>query len=117
VTFAGAVASVVVGFLLSITFMVDAFLIAIFEKVPWIFGWLHYPLTSNFTWRGAWGTTLLTVVLFLVSAFTKKTDPEKLARTTIEWGGRWEPFRGLVDWRLHLAVLLAVTALAYGWLW
>ena len=56
-------------------------------------------------------------MLFLVSAVTKKTDPARLAQTTIAWGGRWEPFRGLADWRLHLVVLLAATAAAYAWLW
>jgi len=81
------------------------------------FPWLHHPLTLNYTWRGAWGTLIITAALFLVSSFTKKTDPNKLARTTIAWKGRWEPFRGLADWRLQLAVLLIVTALAYGWLW
>jgi hypothetical protein len=28
-----------------------------------------------------------------------------------------ESFRGILDWRLHLAVLSAVTALAYWVLW
>jgi SSS family solute:Na+ symporter len=75
------------------------------------------PLTSNYTWRGLWGTLAITAVLFLVSSVTPKTDRKRLAQTTIEWGGRWEPFRGLADWRLHLVVLLAVTAGAYAWLW
>ena len=118
VTFAGAAASVLVGLLLSGTCMADTYMayLGVEEGQHW-FPWLHLPLTLNYTWRGAWGTVLITLVLFLVSAFTKRTDPDKLARTTITWSGRWEPFRGLVDWRLQLAVLLAVTALAYGWLW
>jgi solute:Na+ symporter, SSS family len=118
VTFAAAAASVLVGILLSGACMADTYLAyAGIEAGERWFAWLHYPLTLNYTWRGAWGTILITLVLFVVSAVTKKTDPEKLAQTTIEWGGPWEPFRGLADWRLQLAVLLAITALAYGWLW
>jgi len=115
VTFAGAAASVLVGLLLAGVCMVDVYLPG--ERAERYFPWLHLPLTLNYTWRGAWGTALVTLVLFLVSAFTRKTDPERLARTTIEWGGPWEPFRGLVDWRLHLILLLVVTAVVYGWLW
>ncbi len=118
VTFAGAAASVLVGLVLSGMYMADTYQVYLgVEKGQQWFRWLHLPLTTNYTWRGAWGTLLITLVLFLVSAFTKKTDPDKLARTTIAWSGRWEPFRGLADWRLQLAVLVAATALAYGWLW
>ena len=41
----------------------------------------------------------------------------KLAQTTINWGGKAEPFQGLADWRLQLAVLGMGTVLAYWWLW
>jgi hypothetical protein len=54
--------------------------------------------------------------LFAVSAFTKKTDPEKLARLTIDWKGQAERFQGIFDWRLQLAVLTVITALLYWWL-
>ena len=38
-------------------------------------------------------------------------------QTTIKWGEKAEPFQGLSDWRLQLALLGAVTVLAYWWLW
>ena len=59
----------------------------------------------------------ITGILFMVSAFTKKTEPAKLEKTTIDWGGRIEPFAGLSDWRLQLAVLSVVTVAAYWWIW
>jgi solute:Na+ symporter, SSS family len=119
VTFAGAAASVAVGLSLSALFMTDTAMDMLkgSEKAAGIFPWLHYPLTYNFTYRGIWGTTIITLTLFLVSAFTKKTDPEKLAKTTIDWSGQPEPFRGLSDWRLHLAALSVATVLIYWWLW
>jgi SSS family solute:Na+ symporter len=116
VTFAGAVTSVAVGIVLSATFMMDTYVTYAGYDTPAVFGWLHQPLTLNYTWRGFWGTVAITAVLFLVSTFTAKTDPDRLARTTIQWGGRREPFRGLADWRLQLAVLLSMTAAAYWWL-
>jgi SSS family solute:Na+ symporter len=115
VTFAGAAASVCAGLLLAGTFVTDALMSP--DVASRVFPWMHQTLTANYTYRGAWGTLIVTLVLFLVSAFTKKTDSEKLARTTIHWGGRPEPFRGLSDWRLHLAALLVVTVLIYRWLW
>ena len=115
VTFAGAAASVAVGVALAGIFVADA--LSKPEIAAAWFPWLHHPLTFNFTYRGGWGTLVITIVLFLVSAFTTKTDPVKLAKTTIHWGQRPEPFRGLSDWRLHLVVLLAVTVAIYWRLW
>jgi len=115
VTFAGAAVSVLVGIGLASIFVVDALMKPELAAV-W-FPWLHHPLTFNYTYRGGWGTLLITAVLFLVSAFTTKTDPAKLAKTTIHWGQRLEPFRGLSDWRLQLAALLAVTVAIYWRLW
>jgi hypothetical protein len=60
---------------------------------------------------------LITIILFLVSACTRKTEPAKLEQTTIDWGGKMEPFGGLSDWRLQLAVLAVITMLAYWWMW
>jgi hypothetical protein len=57
------------------------------------------------------------VVLFLVSSFTRKTDPAKLEKTTINWRGKLEPLRGLKDWRLQWIILALATALIYAWLW
>ena len=111
VTFAGAAASVFAGLALAAAYIVDSCMPP--ATAEHCLPWLHYPLTLNYTYRGAWGALVLTAVLFLVSAFTKKTDPEKLAKTTMDWSNRPEPFRGLSDWRLHLAVLLAATAAIY----
>ena len=78
---------------------------------------LHHPITENYTYRGGWGTLAITIILFVVSAFTKKTEPAKLEKTTIDWSGPMEPFAGLSDWRLHLAILSVVTVAAYWWIW
>ena len=60
---------------------------------------------------------MITIILFAVSTFTKKTDPAKLELSTLQWGGKLERFQGLADWRLHLVVLGVITVLAYWWLW
>ncbi len=52
-----------------------------------------------------------------LSRLTKKTDAAKLQQTTVQWGGRHEPFQGFSDWRLHLAGIGVLTMLAYWWLW
>jgi solute:Na+ symporter, SSS family len=119
VTFAGAAASVGMGLAISGTYMVDTALTMLVSKeaAVKVFPFLHYTLTENYTYRGVWGTTIITLTLFLVSAFTKKSDPEKLTKTTIDWNGKPEPFRGLSDWRLHLAALSVATVLIYWWLW
>lgn len=115
VTFAGAAASVFVGLGLAGIFVADALMGP--ELGTRYFPWLHWPLTFNYTYRGGWGTLIIVAVLFLVSAFTKKTEPEKLAKTTIDWNRRMEPFAGITDWRLHLAVVAGVTIALYYWLW
>ncbi len=116
VTFAGAAASFFCGLAISALFVTDA-LLPDKEAARQLFPLLHYPITQNYTYRGFWGTLLVTLILFAVSAFTKKTDPAKLELTTINWGGKPEPFQGLSDWRLQLAVLGVITVLAYWWLW
>jgi SSS family solute:Na+ symporter len=116
VTFAGAAASFFSGIALSALFVADA-LFKDRSAAARLFPLLHHRITENYTYRGLWGTCAITVVLFAVSAFTRKTEPEKLDRTTINWGGRIAAFEGLADWRLQLAGLLVVTALAYAWLW
>jgi SSS family solute:Na+ symporter len=78
---------------------------------------LHHPLTLNYTYRGGWGTLIVVIVLFLVSAFTPRTAPEKLAKTTIDWSQRPEPFQGLSDWRLQWVLLAALTVVIYWWVW
>lgn len=115
VTFKGAAASVITGVGLSALYVTDALMKP--EHAARVFPFLHNVWTYNYTYRGLWGTLIIIGVLFLVSAFTEKTAPEKLAKTTIDWGGKIEPFQGVKDWRLHLAVLLMITVLAYRWIW
>jgi SSS family solute:Na+ symporter len=54
--------------------------------------------------------------LFTVSAFTVKTSPEKLEKTTINYSAGIAKFGGITDWRLHLAILSLVTLFIYIWL-
>jgi SSS family solute:Na+ symporter len=115
VTFAGAAASVGVGVALAAVFVIDQLVGP--ETGAKLFPWLHHTLTLNYTYRGLWGTLAITLTLFLVSAFTTKTEPGKLDKTTIHWGRKPEPFEGLKDWRLHLAALGIATVLLYWWVW
>jgi solute:Na+ symporter, SSS family len=115
VTLHGAAASVLIGIALAAIFVADQLMgVAAGER---LFPWLHTKLTLNYTYRGLWGTGIITAVLFLVSAFTKKSSAEQLAGTTVDWGGAFEPFQGLSDWRLHWAALGAATIGLYAWLW
>lgn len=114
VTFKGATVSVIVGVILATIFVVDQFLGP--ETGKAVFPFLHYKYTLNFGFRGLWAEILITGVLFLVSAFTVKTAPEKLAKTTISYSGGVAKFEGWKDWRLHLAILSAVTIFLYVWL-
>jgi SSS family solute:Na+ symporter len=116
VTFAGAAASFLAGLAISAVFVTDALFKDKALAQQW-FPLLHHPITENYTYRGGWGTLAITIILFVVSAFTKKTEPAKLEKTTINWGGPTEPFAGLSDWRLHLAILSIVTVAAYWWVW
>jgi len=112
VTATGALASVLVGSLFCVVFVTDQLIGP--EVGSRIFPLLHAsPLTLNYTYRGLWGSLAGVITLFAVSAFTKKTDPEKLDRLTINWKGQAERFRGVFDWRSQLAVLTAITAALY----
>jgi SSS family solute:Na+ symporter len=114
VTMRAAVVSVVVGLILATVFVMDQFLgPGMGEK---IFPFLHWRLTLNFGFRGLWATIIISIVLFVVSAFTPRTDPAKLAQTTINYAARLERFSGLSDWRLHLMILTIITILIYIWL-
>ena len=114
VTVKGAGVSVLVGVLLSTIFVIDQLIGP--EAGKQIFPFLHHPLTLNFGYRGLWAEIIITIVLFAVSAFTEKTAPEKLAKTTINYKGGIAKFEGITDWRLHLCVLFALTMLVYFWL-
>lgn len=116
VTFAGAAVSFLLGIAFSTIFVIDD-LMPNQVLAAHLFPFLHHPITLNYTYRGLWATLIITLILFAVSAFTKKTEPEKLLKTTVDWGGKAEPFRGLSDWRFHLAIVGILTVLAYWWLW
>ena len=114
VTLTAAKVSVVVGIILSTIFVIDQF-IGI-EAGEQFFPFLHYDLTLNFGYRGLWATLFITGILFLISAYTKKTAHEKLVKTTIDYSKKLEKFSGLSDWRLHLAILSLLTIILYVWL-
>jgi len=115
VTIAGAAVSVLTGIILATVFVVDQLLGA--ETAREIFPVLHHKLTLNFGYRGLWAELIITAVLFAVSAFTKKTAPEKLIKTTINYSGKIMPFEGITDWRLHLGILSLITLFLYIWLY
>jgi len=115
VTAKGAGVSVAVGVILSTIFVIDQLLGP--EVGKQIFPFLHHNLTLNFGYRGLWAVIILTMVIFAVSAFTEKTDPKKLATTTLSFKGGIAKFEGIGDWRLHLVALIVVTVLIYAWLW
>ncbi len=119
VNFTGAVASVLVGVLISALYMGDAFLTTFVgpDAGERFFPFLYHTLTYNYTYRGLWGTLFVTAVLFGVSRATQPPPPEKLERTTVHLRDLAEPFRGWSDWRLHLAALSAATVALYWWLW
>lgn len=114
VTLKGAAYSVVVGVVLATIFVIDQLIGP--DAGKQIFPFLHYKLTLNFGYRGLWAEFLITGVLFAVSAFTKKTAPEKLEKTTINYKVAITKFAGLSDWRLHLAILSVITIFLYVWL-
>ncbi|HEC42923.1 MAG TPA: hypothetical protein ENI20_08870 [Bacteroides sp.] len=114
VTLKAAVVSVFVGVIFATIFVIDQFIGP--EAGEKVFPFLHYRLTLNFGFRGLWATILITIVLFAVSAFTPKTSPSKLEKTTINYSKGLEKFSGLSDWRLHLFILTIITILLYIWL-
>lgn len=115
VTLKAAAVSVFIGVIIATIFVTDQLLGPVTGKE--IFPFLHHKLTLNFGYRGLWAEIFITIVLFVVSAFTPKTDPVKLEKTTINYSLRISPFEGITDWRLHLAVLSAVTLIIYIWLY
>jgi SSS family solute:Na+ symporter len=114
VTLKGAVVSVIIGIILATVFVVDQLIGPDIAKN--IFPILHHKLTLNFGYRGLWAEIIITGVLFFVSAFTEKTAPEKLSKTTINYSKDIARFEGITDWRLHLSILVLITILLYAWL-
>jgi len=115
----GALASFAAGFLVAAAYVTDQLIGMIRgpQAAEAAFPFLHHTLTANYTWRGLWGTILITAVLFIVSAITKRAPAEKLVTTTVDWGAKWAPFEGWRDWRLQLAVLSVVTVFLYWRMW
>lgn len=114
VTLKGAAASVLVGIILATIFVVDQLLG--YDTGKEVFPFLHHNLTLNFGYRGLWAEILITGVLFAVSAFTEKTAPAKLEKTTINFTKGIARFEGISDWRLHFAILSGITLFLYIWL-
>lgn len=114
VTIKAAAVSVIVGIVLATVFVTDQLIGP--ETGKQIFPFLHHRLTLNFGYRGLWAELIITIVLFVVSAFTKKTDPAKLEKTTIDYSKGLAAFKGFTDWRLHLMILTVVTVLIIIWL-
>ena len=111
VTVMGALASVIVGASLATLFVTDQ-LIGPAHGAR-LFPWLHTSLTLNYSYRGLWGTIACVAAMFTVSCFTKKTNPAVLEKLTVSWKLERQRFRGILDWRLHLAVLTAITVVLY----
>jgi SSS family solute:Na+ symporter len=114
VTLKGAAVSVIAGLILATLFVTDQLLGP--ETGSRLFPFLYHKLTLNFGYRGLWAELVITAVLFIVSAFTEKTDPLKLETTTVNYSGGIAPFEGLKDWRLHLFLLTVITILILIWL-
>jgi SSS family solute:Na+ symporter len=114
VTLKAATVSVVIGVILATIFVIDQFLGP--ETGQKIFPILHHKLTLNFGYRGLWAIIFTTIILFAVSAFTPKTDPVKLEKTTVNFSKRMEKFSGITDWRLHLFIISLITIFLYIWL-
>lgn len=114
VTFKAAVVSVIIGVILAAVFVTDQMLGPEIGKER--FPFLYHKLTLNFGYRGLWAEIFITAVLFIVSAFTEKTSPEKLEKTTINYSKGVSKFEGITDWRLHLLILSIITVLIYIWL-
>jgi SSS family solute:Na+ symporter len=113
VTRTGALVSVIAGIIIATIFVVDQLIGP--EKGKDIFPILHKTMTYNYNYRGMWGTIIIALILFAVSAFTQKTDPVRLASTTIDWNRKVERIRSLTDWRLLWLIITALTVMVYLW--
>lgn len=114
VTYRGAAASVITGVIIATIFVIDQLMGP--ETGKAVFPFLHHELTLNFGYRGLWAEIIITGVLFAVSAFTEKTDAERLERTTIDYSRGLASFKGITDWRLHLGILTIITVAILLWL-
>ena len=100
VTAMGALVSVIVGCILASIFVTDQLLgVAGGSR---LFPWLHTTLTLNYTYRGLLGTIIIVITMFVVSSFTKKTDPAKIEQLTVSWKGKSERFAGILTGAYNL---------------
>lgn len=115
VTLKSAAVSVMVGIIIATVFVADQIMSP--ETASKAFPFLHMKYTTHFGFRGLWAEILITGVLFGVSAFTPKTAPEKLEKTTVNYSGKIARFEGWKDWRLYLAILSVITIIIWIWLY
>ncbi len=115
VTFQGAIASVFAGGVLASLFVTDQLMGA--AAGSRLFPWLHKSFSLNYTYRGLWGTLFAILTLFAVSYCTEAPATSQVEGLTVNWNSRIEKFRGIYDWRLHLAILAVLTIGIYKWLW
>ena len=115
VTLKGAAASVIAGVIIATVFVIDQMMSV--EAASNAFPFLHTKYTIHFGFRGLWAEILITGILFGVSAFTPKTAPDKLEKTTANYSGKITRFEGFKDWRLYLVILSAITLVLWIWLY
>ena len=115
ITLKGAAASVIVGIIIATVFVIDQMMSI--ETASSTFPFLHTKYTTHFGFRGLWAEILITCVLFGVSAFTPKTEPDKLEKTTVNYSGKIARFEGLKDWRLYMAIISVITIVLWIWLY
>jgi SSS family solute:Na+ symporter len=112
-TTAGVLACVSTGCIVGPLLMLDGQLHFLpFLQTPLLRPWLHGAILEFM---------LCSVVLVLVSLKTAPSAPEQLASTTVAWGGRSllaepTPQSPLADYRLWLALVLALTASLWWWM-
>ncbi len=114
ITYKAAVVSVLVGIVLATIFVIDQLLGP--ETGKQVFPFLHSKLTLNFGYRALWAELFITAILFTVSAFTEKTDPARLEKTTIDYSKKIAPFEGLKTGGCSFLFLIIITLLILLWL-
>jgi len=106
---------VIAGVIIATVFVIDQMMSV--EAASNAFPFLHTKYTIHFGFRGLWAEILITGILFGVSAFTPKTAPDKLEKTTANYSGKITRFEGFKDWRLYLVILSAITLALWIWLY
>jgi SSS family solute:Na+ symporter len=114
VNMTGAAVSVLIGGAISTLYVIDG-IFPDFGKAA--FPFLHTVLTTNYTYRGLCEVMIVSLVLLAVSYATTAPTAAKVQGLTVDWSAAREPFAGWKDWRLHWAMLLAISAGLYAWLW